>query len=188
MIDKIKGIFVKKEEEKLDKITIFIGLVESYLKREHPNIVFDLSFYQKLKEEADTQNEQVEKTLIIREVVKQFSDFIWEKTTQKSLKKDLIWDGYGINSQPNKKVPIDFSRRKELVFFREEGVCNRCGHIIEKIERAYIVLAQSFEQNGGYNLENLILLCQNCHSTTTYNSSNFSEVYLKLREDLYDML
>lgn len=188
MIDKIKGIFAKKEEEKLDKITIFIGLLESYLKREHPNIAFDLSTFKNRKEELKEKNEQVEKTLIIREIIKQFSDFVWEKTTQKSAKKELLWDGYGINSQPNKKVPIDFARRKELVFLKEEGACNRCGHKIEKVERAYIVLAQSFEQNGGYNLENLILLCQNCYTLTTYESSNFKELYLRLREDLYDML
>lgn len=122
MIDKIKGIFVKKEEEKLDKITIFINLVESYLKREHPNIVFDLSVYKNIKEEPNNQNEQVKKTLIIREIEKQFSDFIWEKTTQKSVKKELLWDGYGLNSQPNKRIPIDFSRRKELVFLEKRVV------------------------------------------------------------------
>ena len=39
------------------------------------------------------------------------------KENPKSVKKDLIWSGYGINSQPNKKDSTRFLRRKELVFF-----------------------------------------------------------------------
>jgi Ca2+/Na+ antiporter len=57
------------------KITIFIGLLENYLKREHPNIAFDLSTFKNRKEELKEKNEQVEKTLIIREIIKQIPFF-----------------------------------------------------------------------------------------------------------------
>ena len=89
--------------------------------------------------------------MLIYEVIRQFADFKWEKRTQKSVKKDLIWSGYGINSQPNKKIPQDFLRRKELVFFREQGTCNRCGNVMDKIQKSSIILAQESDENGGYN-------------------------------------
>ena len=50
--------------------------------------------------------------MFIYEVIRQFVDFKWEKEPKKC-KKDLIWSGYGINSQPNKKIPQDFLRRKK---------------------------------------------------------------------------
>ncbi len=118
MLHNIKKLFESKEEEKkelkFNKFQLFLDLVNSYLKREYPNITFDLSLYENNEEE---DNLKVQKAMLIYEVIRQFADFKWEKRTQKSVKKDLIWSGYGINSQPNKKIPQDFLRRKELVFF-----------------------------------------------------------------------
>ncbi len=135
MFTNIKKLFKAKEEEikelKLDKFQLFLDLVNSYLKREYPSINFDLSFYKDKKEE---DNLKVQKATLIAEVIRQFADFHWEKKTQKSVKKEILWSGYGINSQPNKKIPQDFLRRKELVFFREQGTCNRCGNIMDKIQ------------------------------------------------------
>ncbi len=104
----------EKKELKFNRFQLFLDLVNSYLKREYPNITFDLSLYENNEEE---DNLKVQKAMLIYEVIRQFADFKWEKRTQKSVKKDLIWSGYGINSQPNKKIPQDFLRRKELVFF-----------------------------------------------------------------------
>ena len=160
MFTNIKKLFKAKEEEikelKLDKFQLFLDLVNSYLKREYPSINFDLSFYKDKKEE---DNLKVQKATLIAEVIRQFADFHWEKKTQKSVKKEILWSGYGVNSQPSKKIPQDFLRRKELVFFREEGICNRCGNIMDKIQKSSIILAQESGENGGYNIENLILLC-----------------------------
>ena len=189
MFTNIKKLFKAKEEEikelKLDKFQLFLDLVNSYLKREYPNINFDLSFY-KDKEEED--NLKVQKAMLIAEVIRQFADFHWEKKTQKSVKKDLIWSGYGINSQPNKKIPQDFLRRKELVFFREQGTCNRCGNVMDKIQKSSIILAQESDENGGYNIENLILLCSSCYNLTQNQDKSFSEIPLRIRDDLYDLI
>ena len=189
MFTNIKKLFKAKEEEikelKLDKFQLFLDLVNSYLKREYPSINFDLSFYKDKKEE---DNLKVQKATLIAEVIRQFADFHWEKKTQKSVKKEILWSGYGVNSQPSKKIPQDFLRRKELVFFREEGICNRCGNIMDKIEKSSIILAQESGENGGYNIENLILLCSSCYNLTQNKDKSFSEIPLRIRDDLYDLI
>ncbi|MFA7086759.1 hypothetical protein CJ672_09270 [Arcobacter cryaerophilus gv. occultus] len=189
MFTNIKKLFKAKEEEikelKLDKFQLFLDLVNSYLKREYPSINFDLSFYKDKKEE---DNLKVQKATLIAEVIRQFADFHWEKKTQKSVKKEILWSGYGVNSQPSKKIPQDFLRRKELVFFREEGICNRCGNIMDKIQKSSIILAQESGENGGYNIENLILLCSSCYNLTQNQDKSFSEIPLRIRDDLYDLI
>ena len=189
MFTNIKKLFKAKEEEikelKLDKFQLFLDLVNSYLKREYPSINFDLSFYKEKKEE---DNLKVQKATLIAEVIRQFADFHWEKKTQKSVKKEILWSGYGVNSQPSKKIPQDFLRRKELVFFREEGICNRCGNIMDKIQKSSIILAQESGENGGYNIENLILLCSSCYNLTQNQDKSFSEIPLRIRDDLYDLI
>ena len=189
MFTNIKKLFKAKEEEikelKLDKFQLFLDLVNSYLKREYPSINFDLSFYKDKKEE---DNLKVQKATLIAEVIRQFADFHWEKKTQKSVKKEILWSGYGVNSQPSKKIPQDFLRRKELVFFREEGICNRCGNIMDKIQKSSIILAQESGENGGYNIENLILLCSSCYNLTQNQDKSFSEITLRIRDDLYDLI
>ena len=189
MFTNIKKLFKAKEEEikelKLDKFQLFLDLVNSYLKREYPSINFDLSFYKDKKEE---DNLKVQKATLIAEVIRQFADFHWEKKTQKSVKKEILWSGYGVNSQPSKKIPQDFLRRKELVFFREEGICNRCGNIMDKIQKSSIILAQESGENGGYNIENLILLCSSCYNLTQNQDKSFSEIPLRIRDNLYDLI
>ena len=189
MFTNIKKLFKAKEEEikelKLDKFQLFLDLVNSYLKREYPSINFDLSFYKDKKEE---DNLKVQKATLIAEVIRQFADFHWEKKTQKSVKKEILWSGYGVNSQPSKKIPQDFLRRKELVFFRDDGICNRCGNIMDKIQKSSIILAQESGENGGYNIENLILLCSSCYNLTQNKDKSFSEIPLRIRDDLYDLI
>lgn len=189
MFTNIKKLFKAKEEEikelKFNKFQLFLDLVNSYLKREYPSINFDLSFYKDKKEE---DNLKVQKATLIAEVIRQFADFHWEKKTQKSVKKEILWSGYGVNSQPSKKIPQDFLRRKELVFFREEGICNRCGNIMDKIQKSSIILAQESGENGGYNIENLILLCSSCYNLTQNQDKSFSEIPLRIRDDLYDLI
>ena len=189
MLHNIKKLFESKEEEKkelkFNKFQLFLDLVNSYLKREYPSINFDLSFYKDKKEE---DNLKVQKATLIAEVIRQFADFHWEKKTQKSVKKEILWSGYGVNSQPNKKIPQDFLRRKELVFFRDDGICNRCGNIMDKIQKSSIILAQGSGENGGYNIENLILLCSNCYNLIQNQDKSFSEIPLRIRDDLYDLI
>lgn len=185
MLNKLKRIFDYDSGEKLDKFEVFLGLVDNYLRREHPKINFHFSNYENVEED---ENLKIKKTLVIRDIVKQFVEFKWEKTTQKSIKKELLWSGYGLNSSPSPKIPIDFTRRKEIVFIRDLGICSRCGKSMEKIQQCYTVLAQDSSDNGGYNIENIILLCSNCHNVLKNEDKAFSEIPLKLRDDLYDFV
>ena len=120
MLHNIKKLFKAKEEEKkelkFNKFQLFLDLVNSYLKREYPNINFDLSLYEN-KEEED--NLKVQKATLIAEVIRQFADFHWEKKTQKSVKKEILWSGYGVNSQPNKKIPQTFYEEKSWFFLEK---------------------------------------------------------------------
>ncbi|HKM19562.1 MAG TPA: HNH endonuclease [Aliarcobacter sp.] len=175
----------EESEEKIDRFQLFLNLVDIYLKREFPNISFDLFIYENEKEK---ENLKVQKAMVIGEIVRQFADFQWRKRTQISVKKELIWSGYGINSQPNKKIPQDFFRRKELIFFREQGICNRCGNTMDKVQKISIVFVQEIEENGGYNVENLILLCSSCFNLIKNEDKDFSEIPLKIRDDLYDFI
>ena len=40
----------------------------------------------------------------------------------------------------------------------------------------------------GYNVENLILLCSNCYNLIQNQDKSFSEIPLRIRDDLYDLL
>ncbi|RBQ29827.1 HNH endonuclease signature motif containing protein [Aliarcobacter vitoriensis] len=185
MLDKIKSFLFQKDNHKSDNFDVFFDLVNSYLKREHPKISFDLSIDDKfLKEE----NLKIKKTLFIDKIVKQFIDFEYTKKTQETVKKELLWSGYGINSSPNIKKPQDFLRRKELAFFRENGVCNRCGNKMEKITDSHTFLIHNFEEGGGYNIENIAILCFDCNKILTNEDKNIFELHLKIRDDLYDFI
>ena len=66
MLHNIKKLFESKEEEKkelkFNKFQLFLDLVNSYLEREYPSIIFDLSFYKDKKEE---DNLKVQKATLI---------------------------------------------------------------------------------------------------------------------------
>lgn len=193
MFDLIKNLFrknekieVSKEEDtQIDKFKIFLSLVDTYLKREHPNIVFDCSIKDSFNSE---DNLKIKKTLLIGEIIKQFADFKYEKTTQKSVKKELLWAEYEINSIPNLRQPIDFIRRKELAFYRDSGVCNRCGNNMEKVTSSFISFVHEIKDGGGYNIENIITLCSSCYFILEHKDKEFHEISLKLRDNLYDFV
>jgi len=186
MIGKFRNLFLKKtEEQDSDKFEIFLGLVENFLKREYPKIKFDYTIKKEVEEE---QNLKVKKTLFIEGILRQFVEFRWEKITQESVKKDLLWKGYGINSLPNDRLPFDFFRRKELVFLRDEGVCNRCGNKMEKIQQIHIIMVQDIKDNGGYNVENIILLCPSCYNVLQNQDKEATKIPLKIAENLYNMV
>lgn len=180
MLKKIKKLFSKKKEKISDNFEIFLGLVEVYLKREHPKINFDFSIVESLKKE---ENLKIKKSLFIDEIAKQFCDFEYIKKSQKSVDKKMLWSGYGANCAPSPKQPYDFLRRKELVFLRDEAKCDRCGNKIEKINQAFTVFIEAIEDGGAYNLENLAIVCFNC-----YQVLNKQEKNLQLIDDLYSLV
>ena len=59
---------------------------------------------------------------------------------------------------------------------------------MDKIQKSSIILAQESGENGGYNIENLILLCSSCYNLTQNKDKDFSEIPLRIRDDLYDLI
>lgn len=97
MLHNIKKLFESKEEEKkelkFNRFQLFLDLVNSYLKREYPNITFDLSLYENNEEE---DNLKVQKAMLIYEVIRQFADFQMGKENPKKCKKgsylEWLWN------------------------------------------------------------------------------------------------
>lgn len=185
MLSKIKNLIFKKKDEPLDKFLLFVGLVENYLKREHPKITFDYSIKDELKDE---ENLKVKKSLFISDIIRQFAEFSYERKTQKSVDKNMLWSGYGANSQPNLKQPHDFSRRRELIFLRDKATCNRCGNTIDDIKNMLTIFVQDIKDGGGYNIENITCVCFSCYQVLSNSDKNYTQINIALRDKLYDLV
>lgn len=169
---KIYNRFYKK-----GNIKEFIKDLTFYLKETHPRINFDFS---KLEEKvAQEKDIRIKETLVVEELVKQFAYFEYEMQTQKTLPKDKLWNGYDINSKllKDNKLPIDWHQRKEAAWIRDENRCNRCG-TRTKLMDAQALLAKQMKNGGGFNLENIVILCNDC--TRIVKSTNLE----RTRKDL----
>ncbi|MDX3960325.1 hypothetical protein DF188_08685 [Aliarcobacter skirrowii] len=183
MIKKIKSLFSKSDD--LEKYEIFVNLLKNYLENYYPKILFDFSNKNRLQKEF---NLDLQKSFLIESLIKQFIEFDYKKITQNSVKRELTWEGYGLNSTPNKKVPNDFIRRKELVFYRDKSTCNRCGTVMERLSQASFCFVQEIEDGGGYNIENIILLCSSCNQIVNNFKENYNEMELIFRDKLYEFI
>ena len=59
---------------------------------------------------------------------------------------------------------------------------------MDKIQKSSIIFAQESGENGGYNIENLIILCSSCYNLKQNQDKSFSEIPLRIRDDLYDLI
>lgn len=50
---------------------------------------------------------------------------------------------------------------------------------MDKIQKSSIILAQESDENGGYNVENLILLCSNCYNLIQNQDKSFQKFLLE---------
>lgn len=151
---------------KTGSLEFFIQDLKLHMKKEHPKIRFDYSIIQKTKNEKDIR---IQETLIVEDIVNQFFNYEYEKRTQKGVSKDKLWTGYEDKSKTNSKTPKDWTERRELAWSRDNQSCNRCGTKI-KFENTYTTFAKSIKDGGGYNLENIIVLCSDCNKIL--NSTN----------------
>ena len=184
MLSKLKNLIFRKKDEPLDKFLVFVGLVDTYLKREHPKIKFDYSIKDELQKEDSLK---VKKSLFILDMIRQFAEFPYEKKTQNSVNKEMLWSGYGANSQPNPRQPHDFSRRRELIFLRDKATCNRCGNTIDDIKDMLTIFIQDTKDGGGYNVENIACVCFSCYQVLS-SDKNYTQIHIALREKLYDLV
>ncbi len=155
----------------------FIRNVDAYLTSTYPKIKFDFSkLEQNVEEEKDIR---IKETLIVEELVKQFAYYEYELTTQNSVSKDKLWSSYDNNSKlvKDNKLPIDWNQRKEAAWIRDNNRCNRCGAKIKLID-SHALLAKQMKNGGGFNLENIVILCNDC--TRVIKSANLE----RTRRDL----
>jgi len=138
----------------------FLKDCEIYLVSNHPNITFNFNIVSKYEDEKDIR---IKETLIVEDFVNQYIEYEYELRTQKTLPKESLWGGYDANSiliKDNKR-PVDWARRKEAAWNRDNGKCNRCG-IKTKLVDSQALLARQMKDGGGFNLENIVILCSDC--------------------------
>jgi len=161
---------------------IFIQEVQKYLKSTHPKINFNFSMIQKTKQQKNPKTRQI---LIIEDIVTQFTNSSIEIPNYTNpVDKDWLWESYQQNSKPYKnKLPKDWSRRKDIVFKRDKNCCQRCGQKIE-FDTSQIMLLKPVKEGGGYNVENLILLCNDCYRVLNSNDLSKTAKSLNIMDKL----
>jgi len=151
---------------KTGNLEFFIKDLKLHMKKEHPKINFDYSIIEKTKDEKDIRIREI---LILEDIVNQFYNYEYIKDTQNPVPREKLWVGYDERSRSNPKVPNDWIERRELAWHRDNKRCNRCGTEIS-FNDMYTAFARDIKDGGGYNFENIIVLCSDCQKIL--NSQN----------------
>jgi len=167
---------IYKRFSKKGNLKVFIKDLNIYLTYNYPKINFNFNIVEKLDEKDLLKTKQI---LVIEDLARQFVYFEYELSTQKSVSKEKLWSSYDQNSTLHKdnKFPVDWPQRKEAAWNREEGKCNRCGTKTKLVD-TNALLAKQMKDGGGFNLENVVILCNDC--TRIIKSSNLE----KTKKDL----
>jgi hypothetical protein len=159
-----KKIFTFKYSD--NGFSFFIKDLKLHMAKHHPKIKFDYSIIEKTQNEQDLK---VRETLIVENIIEQFFNYDYKKKTQGSVSNDKLWINYIEKSNSNPKYPNDWSQRKDAAWRRDEKSCNRCGNKIS-LEATYTSFVNEIKDGGGYNIENIIILCSDCNKII--NSTN----------------
>jgi hypothetical protein len=160
-----KKIFAFKYK-KGDNLPLFIKDLKLHMTQHHPKIKIDYSIIGKSENEDDLK---IRETLIVEDIVQQFFNYNYQKKTQKSVEKEKLWLNYMEKSNSNPKYPNDWSQRKELSWKKDNKCCNRCGDRIA-LDSTYTNFVKDIKDGGGYNFENIVILCSDCNKIL--NSTN----------------
>lgn len=173
---------IYKRFTKKGNINIFIKELDSYLSYNYPKIEFDFKIVDKIKEE---ENFRLKEILIVEDLVKQFAYYEYELNTQASIPKEKLWNNYDQNSRllKDNKFPIDWPQRKEAAWIRDNGKCNRCGTKVSLID-ANPLLAKQMKNGGGFNLENIVILCNDCSRVIRSENLEKTRKDLKILDNL----
>lgn len=160
--------------------SFFIKDLKLHLSKYYPKINFDYSIIEKTQNEQDLK---VRETLIVENIIEQFFNFDYQKKTQESVSKDKLWANYIEKSNSNSKFPNDWTQRKELVWKRDNKCCNRCGNKIS-LEASYTTFVNEIKNGGGYNVENIIILCSDCNKIINSTNPKSTIFSLSLNDSL----
>ncbi|QKF78416.1 HNH endonuclease [Arcobacter defluvii] len=163
----------------------FVKDLKIHMQKYHPNINIDYSIIQKTKDE---KNLEFREAFIVENVLEQFFNFPYKKTTQKSVSRDKLWANYDEKSLSSSKLPSDWSQRKELAWRRDNRCCNRCGKELSNINESYINFVKDIKDKGSYSLENIIILCIDCNKVLNSTNPKNSIDSLVLKDKLLDLI
>lgn len=161
-------------------LNTFLKDVKLHMSKEHPKIRFEYGIVEKTKNEKDIR---IRETLIVEDIISQFFNYEFIKKTQKTVSSDKLWTGYDEKSKSNTKTPNDWPQRRKLAWERDKQCCNRCG-VKTKFEDSYSTFVKEIDKGGGYNLENIIVLCTDCHNILNSNNSANTIANLQLNDKL----
>jgi hypothetical protein len=164
---------------KTGNLEFFIQDIKLHMQK-HPKITFDYSIIEKTKDEKDIR---IRETLIAEDIVSQFYYYEYEKNTQKGIPREKLWTGYEEKSFSNPKTPIDWQERRDLAWQRDKNKCNRCGTDI-KLEDVFTTFAKDIAKGGGYNFENIIILCSDCNKVLNTKNPKNTIASLNLNDEL----
>lgn len=165
-----------KNNEDLD---LFLRDLKLYMQHHHPKIDINYNAIEKIKNE---DNLDIKEVLIIENIVEQFINFKYSKTTQKALPRDNYWANY-LEKSVSAKLPNDWLLRKEYAWRRDNKCCNRCGKNIE-LKESHTIFVNDIANGGGYHLENIITLCVDCNKILNANNSKSRISSLPLSDKL----
>lgn len=160
-----KKIFAFKYK-KGDTFPLFVKDLKLHMTQNHPKIKIDYSIIGKSENE---KNIKLRESLIVENITQQFFDYPYKEETQESIEKEKLWTNYIEKSKSNPKYPNDWAQRKELAWKRDDKCCNRCGDKLT-LDNAFSIFVKKIENGGGYNFENIIILCSDCNKIV--NSTN----------------
>ena len=136
------------------------------MQKHHPKIDFDYSIIEKTKNEV---NLKIRETLIVEDIINQFFNYDYSIKTQNDIPREKHWINYEEKSKSNPKYPSDWLLRKEFAWKRDNKSCNRCGNNLT-LNESHTHFAKDIKDGGGYNLENIVILCVDCNKIL--NSQN----------------
>ncbi len=157
---------------------LFIRQIKRYLQENHPKINFN---YKILISSLNIENPQTRCYIIIDNLVDQFINAkINTNFIPHSISQNQLWDSYTFNAKPvGTKLPDDWAKRKMVAAQRDNNICQRCGKHT-KPETTYLFLLKSIKDGGQFYLENLIIICRDCHRVTTKKDLK----YLDIKDEL----
>lgn len=164
-----------------DDLPSFLQNFKTFTQIIFPKIKFDFS---KIDISDKSLAPDVQKVLVIENILNQYIEYKYIKKTQINIKKELLWGSYELDSIPRKNsTPKDLSKRKELTLSRDNNKCNRCGKSI-KTNTSMLLLIKPIENEGTYHFENLTIVCNDCYRII--NNINPSKILKDLV--IYDIL
>lgn len=178
--NKISLIKYKKD----DDFSGFIKDLRFYMEKHHPKIKIDYSIIEKTKNELNVKSRE---SLVIENIVTQFFNHSYSKQTQAGIPRESHWINYEEKSKSNPKYPNDWSFRKEFAWKRDNKCCNRCGNFIE-LNNAYSCFVKEIPHGGGYNIENIIILCIDCNKIVNSQITNHTISSLVINDKLISFI